>query len=156
MVWIRGNHDNGFIPREFENVRFRRFHNIGHRLLIAYGDYFDGIMPNSKAFMPTFKLVHELRIKLGASPVHIAHYAKKWKTFYKFLRKNIMINAVNCAQTLGYQAVTCGHTHFPEDRLIHGIRYINTGAWTEHPGFFLRVTNGELFLHRFGSIFPLR
>jgi UDP-2,3-diacylglucosamine pyrophosphatase LpxH len=60
-----------------------------------------------------------------------------------------MVNAVNCAVENGYEAVTCGHTHYPEDRLINGIRYINTGAWTESPTYYLLVTDDILSLKRF-------
>ena len=146
VVWMRGNHDNGYIPKGLKQVHFKRLHNIKHRLLIAHGDDFDEIMPRNQTFMKAFKLMHDLRVKLGARPVHVAKYAKQWSLFYKFLRKNVMMNAVNCALENGYEAVTCGHTHYPEDRVLNGIRYINTGAWTEFPTFYLRVTGDEMIL----------
>jgi UDP-2,3-diacylglucosamine pyrophosphatase LpxH len=146
VVWVRGNHDNGYIPREFGEVHFKSFYGLNHRLLITHGDDFDEIMPRNRAFMKAFMLMHSLRIKLGAKPVHVAHYAKKWETFYKVLRKNVMMNAVSCAIENGYEAVTCGHTHYPEDTTFNGIRYINTGAWTEIPSFYLLVTPDRMAL----------
>ena len=146
VVWVRGNHDNGYIPREFGEVHFKSLYSIGHRLLIAHGDDFDEIMPRNRAFMKAFKLMHDLRVRLGAKPVHVAHYAKKWEIFYNVLRKNVMTNAVNCAIENGYEAVTCGHTHYPEDTIFNGIRYINTGAWTEVPAFYLLVTPDRMTL----------
>jgi UDP-2,3-diacylglucosamine pyrophosphatase LpxH len=95
-------------------------------------------MPRNQAFMKAFKWMHDLRVKLGARPVHVAKYAKKWNLFYRFLCKNVMMNAVDCALENGFEVVTCGHTHYPEDRIFNGIRYINTGAWTETPAFYLR------------------
>lgn len=146
VVWVRGNHDNGYIPREFGEVHFKNLYGIKHRLLIAHGDDFDEIMPRNRAFMKAFKLMHNLRVKLGAKPVHVAHYAKKWEILYKVLRKNVMMNAVNCAIENGYEAVTCGHTHYSEDTVFNGIRYINTGAWTEFPSFYLLVTPDRMTL----------
>jgi len=148
VVWVRGNHDNGYVPKGFKKVNFTRLYNLGHKLLITHGDDFDEIMPKNHGFMQAFKLMHDLRVKLGARPVHVAQYAKKWELFYKFLRKNVMINAVNCAMENGYKAVTCGHTHYPEDIVFNGIRYINTGAWTESPVCYLQVTDDELYLRR--------
>jgi UDP-2,3-diacylglucosamine pyrophosphatase LpxH len=140
VVWVRGNHDNGYTRKQFGEVHFRRLHSIEHRLLIAHGDDFDEITPRNQAFMKAFQLMHRLRVRLGARPVHVAEYAKKWEILYKILRNNVMMNAVNCAMENGYEAVTCGHTHYPEDRVFNGVRYINTGAWTESLTFYLLVT----------------
>ena len=146
VVWLQGNHDNGYIPKRFGKINFRRFHHIEDSLLITHGDDFDGIMPRNRAFIKAFKIMHNLRVKLGAKPVHVAEYAKKWTSFYNVLRKNVMMNAVNCALENGYNSVTCGHTHYPEDRVLRGVRYINTGAWTEFPASYLLVTAYEITL----------
>ena len=146
VVWVRGNHDNGYVPKEFGKVLFRRFYAFGKDLLIVHGDDFDRIMPRNQTFMKIFKLMHQIRLKLGARPVHVAHYAKKWAILYNVLRYHVMTNAVNCALENGYEAVTCGHTHYPEDKIINGIRYVNTGAWTELPAFYLLVTADEMAL----------
>ena len=146
IIWLQGNHDNGYVPDQFGNVVFKRSHSVEHRLLITHGDDFDEIMPRNQLFMKAFKLLHKARVKVGARPVHVAEYAKKWKSFYKVLRKNVMINAVKCAIENGYEAVTCGHTHYAEDVVFNGIRYINTGAWTESPSFFLHIIKEKMFL----------
>ncbi|MDY6951967.1 MAG: hypothetical protein SWE60_10670, partial [Thermodesulfobacteriota bacterium] len=129
--------------------RFRPLHDIGDRLLIMHGDQFDEVMPRNQGFVKAFMMMHDLRVKLGAKPVHVAHYAKKWDLFYKVLRRNVMINAVDCARANGYGAVACGHTHYAEDRMLNGIRYINTGAWTECPAFCLIVTAKNMTLKAF-------
>ncbi|MBW1801186.1 MAG: metallophosphoesterase, partial [Deltaproteobacteria bacterium] len=146
VIWLRGNHDNGYIPEDFGEVQFKRIHAIEKRLLIAHGDDFDEIMPRSQAFMKAFRFMHNLRVKLGAKPVHVAHYAKRWKNLYKMLRHNVMVNAVNCALEKGFDAVACGHTHFPEEAVFKGVRYINTGSWTEFPAFCLKVTDSGMAL----------
>jgi UDP-2,3-diacylglucosamine pyrophosphatase LpxH len=148
VIWIKGNHDNGYIPRHFGEVSVKHLYAIDHRLLVSHGDYFDEIMPRSQVFMKVFMLMHNLRVKLGARPVHMAQYAKKWEFLYRVLRKNVMINAVQYARKNGYEAVTCGHTHFAEDIVVDGIRYINTGAWTEYPIFYLQITGDEMGLKR--------
>jgi len=148
-IWLQGNHDNGYIPDQFGKVVFKRQHSVGKRLLITHGDDFDEIMPRNQLFMKAFKLLHKFRVRLGARPVHVAEYAKKWESFYKILRKNVMTNAVKCAMENGYESVTCGHTHYAEDMVFNGVRYINTGAWTEFPSFFLHMNNEEMLLTKF-------
>jgi len=149
VIWVRGNHDNGYIPENFGNVQFKPIHSLPKLLFIAHGDNFDEVMPRSRIFMRFFNALHKLRVKLGASPVHVANYAKRWKYFYGILRKNVVKNAVQSARQNGFGAVTCGHTHYPEDVLYDGIRYINTGAWTESPSYFLLITDNQMALHRF-------
>ena len=53
-------------------------------------------------------------------------------------------NAVRFAKQNGYAAVTCGHTHFPEDTEVDGIRYINTGSWTEPRLLYIHVTDTDI------------
>lgn len=148
VIWVKGNHDNGFVPKGFEKVQFCTLYNIENRLLIAHGDNFDEIMPKNQAFMKAFKFMHDLRVKLGARPVHVSNYAKKWEVFYRVLRRNVMMNAVNCAKENGYIAVTCGHTHFPEEKAINGIRYFNTGSWTESPLYYLQINPDGMTLRK--------
>ncbi len=57
-----------------------------------------------------------------------------------------MRNAVQYARRNGFAAVICGHTHYSEDTVIQGIRYINTGCWTEWPPSYLVVNDKEMNL----------
>jgi UDP-2,3-diacylglucosamine pyrophosphatase LpxH len=148
VVWIRGNHDNGYVPDNLGKIQIKQHYALQKRLLVTHGDFFDEIMPRSRIFIKTFKLLHDLRIKLGARPVHVAQYAKKWRRFYAYLRKNVMINAVHYAKKHGFKAVTCGHTHYAEEQFINGIKYLNTGAWTEQPTFYVHATDNEILLKK--------
>ena len=156
VVWVRGNHDNGYVPNGFKHIHFKTRYTIENRLLISHGYDFDGIMPRSRMFIHSFAFIHHLMIKWGAKPVHVANFAKKFGWLYKVLRENVMKNAVNCALENGYEAVICGHTHFPEDREFKGIRYMNTGAWTELPAFYLRMTESEMTLKKADDFISLR
>ena len=147
VIWVRGNHDNGYAYNGFKHIHFKTYYTIENRLLINHGYDFDEIMPRSQVFIKSFKMIHDIMIKFGSSPVHVANYAKQFELLYKVLRDNVMKNAVNCALENGYEAVVCGHTHYPEDRVYNGIRYMNTGAWTESPTFYLQIVGNEITLN---------
>ncbi len=153
VVWVRGNHDNGYVPDNLRKIQIKKHYALQKRLFITHGDFFDEVMPQSRIFIQTFQMLHNFRIRLGARPVHVAHYAKKWKSFYAYLRKNVMLNAVNYARSNGFKAVTCGHTHYAEEQLVQGIQYVNTGAWTEQPTYSLRVTADEIVLAKITESF---
>jgi UDP-2,3-diacylglucosamine pyrophosphatase LpxH len=147
VIWLRGNHDNGYVQNGYKHIHFKTHHTIENRLLISHGYDFDGIMPRSQIFIKLFRLIHDIMIKFGSRPVHVANYAKKFELLYKVLRDNVMKNAVNYALKNGYEAVICGHTHYPEDRVYNGIRYMNTGSWTESPTFYLQMIGNEMILN---------
>jgi len=148
VVWVRGNHDNGYIPENLGKIQIMKHHALQKRLFITHGDFFDQVMPQRRIFIKTFQMLHDLRIKLGARPVHVAQYAKRWKRFYAYLRKSVMFNAVNYAAENGFKAVTCGHTHYAEEQIVIGVQYLNTGAWTERPICYVHVTDNEIALKK--------
>ena len=77
------------------------------------------------------------------SDLHIGSRFSLHHDFEKLL-KNI---PEDCALENGYEAVICGHTHYPEDRVYNGVRYLNTGAWTESPAFYLQMIGNEMTLN---------
>ena len=146
VTWIRGNHDKHYKLKDPVNIRFATSHTIAKRLYVAHGHSFDGFWPYNRIFSALFLFVHRARIKMGARRVHVAVYAKRWTWLYQYLKNHIANNAARFAREHGYDAVTCGHTHFAEDRMIRGVRYINTGSWCEQPISYISVTDNEITL----------
>jgi UDP-2,3-diacylglucosamine pyrophosphatase LpxH len=140
VVWVRGNHDARYAPRDRGRIEVVTSYGIGKRLFVQHGHAFDNIKHRMLPFVLLFRAVYLLRIWLGAPPAHVAFYAKKWPRLYRILRRHVALNAVEHARENGYAAVACGHVHFAEDTVIEGVRYLNTGSWTEAPAHFLRVT----------------
>lgn len=139
VIWIRGNHDETYVMDDPGDIEFRSTYAIGKRLFIAHGHDFDNVMPYHRIFIRLFRVLHRLRVWLGAESVHVAHYAKKFPALYRVLQESVAQNAVEHAIENGYEAVTCGHTHLVDDREINGVRYINTGSWTERPFYCVDI-----------------
>jgi UDP-2,3-diacylglucosamine pyrophosphatase LpxH len=149
VIWLFGNHDEGFRMNDPGRIEFRKHMELGNRLMIVHGDDFDEVMPKSLWFIRLFKLMHRIRLRLGAPPVHVAELAKKWAPFlYRVLTEEVKMNAVQCAIEGQFEAITCGHTHYAEDSICEGVRYINTGAWTESPSHYLLVMPTQIVLKR--------
>lgn len=142
VVWIRGNHDDDFEPEDSSGIEFKTEHAIGRDVFVAHGDHFDNITPYHKWFMHVIFLVHSVRSLLGARSMHVAKFAKRFGFLYGVFRDHVAMNAVEHARENGFTAVVCGHTHADETRVIDGIRYMNTGAWTETPHYVV-YENGE-------------
>ncbi len=140
VVWVGGNHDEEFRPDGSEKIEFVPSFSIPGRIHVVHGFYLHRYVPGYKPFVILVRGLHRLRILLGAEPVHVAEYVKSWATLYGILRRYVRNSAVQQARALGVGTVVCGHVHFAEDTTVEGIRYVNTGSWTETPSWCFRVT----------------
>lgn len=151
IVWIRGNHDDRYQMPNPRNILFVPYYNIGKRLFISHGYEFDSVMPRNRFFLLLFRAFHHVRIFLGAESIHVALYAKRFPFLYNILLRYVSSNALAYAKEAGYPAVVCGHTHFIQDFIRDGIRYMNTGAWTDNKVGCLIVTDDSMELQTLTS-----
>ncbi|MCF7853832.1 MAG: metallophosphoesterase family protein [Candidatus Pacebacteria bacterium] len=147
IIWIEGNHDQDYRPGHPGDMSFVKEYTVeDKRLLVSHGSYFDNVMPCHRWFIKLFKCLHRLRVKIGAPPVHVAEYAKKWRLLYNYLHNTVIRNAIEHAKENGYRAVSCGHVHEAEHVIVDGIEYVNTGAWTEEPLCYATLEDGVIHL----------
>ena len=151
VVWIRGNHDNCSAIRGRGQIVFARSYTISDRLIITHGNELDKAKPLIHLLIRPFKTIQFMRIRAGLKPVNVVRLAKRVEPFYRLYRWKLMRDAVRFAKKNGFEAITCGHAHHPEDRVFRGVRYINTGAWTEYPPYYLMVNEREMRLQRYAK-----
>jgi UDP-2,3-diacylglucosamine pyrophosphatase LpxH len=51
------------------------------------------------------------------------------------------------AEKQGCDGVICGHIHQPEDRMINGKRYLNSGDWVENMSAILIDYHGRVYMY---------
>jgi UDP-2,3-diacylglucosamine pyrophosphatase LpxH len=153
-VWVYGNHDDNLQLHDTGQLEFADRWTWGQRLLAVHGNNMDDVMPRHVAFKWVFKRMHRLLISVGAPRVHVAQYAKRWRFLYNVLNRHVARNAARIARELGFEAIACGHTHAAMDTMIDGVRYLNTGAWTEAPLHYLAIDSKTIRLEVFrdGSV----
>lgn len=139
VVWVYGNHDEGLVLDRPGAIQFTDQWRLGRRVLAVHGNDLDHVMPRHSAFKWVFRRVHRLLIAMGAPRVHVAQYAKKWRRLYDVLNRHVARNAAQAARELGFGTIVCGHTHAPMDATVDGVRYLNSGAWTELPLHYVEV-----------------
>jgi UDP-2,3-diacylglucosamine pyrophosphatase LpxH len=146
-VFVCGNHDENGSWYDKTPFPLAREVNIPSlNMCICHGDSFQINRGHHRLFVFAFKHLHRLRVSLGAPPVHVAQYAKHWSFFYRVLRRIVRENAVDYARQQGFKVIACGHVHFAEDSFIKGIRYLNTGCWTEPDPHYLSIENNDVKL----------
>ena len=131
VIWVRGNNDRKLQLHDQGQIQFVGEYAIGTHIYIAHGHQFDRLMPTVRIILIPARLIYDAIARMVGSDTHVALFAKRLGCLYRLLCRHVMGNAVAYAKRHGYAAVTCGHTHYPENREIDGVRYLNTGCWTE-------------------------
>lgn len=171
IVYVLGNHEAPLKHYIFENddveyngIEFKKhaIHNglDGKRYLVIHGDQFDGIIRTHpfiyKLGDAAYGLMNvinnaqnKVRRMLGKEEWSFAHWIKsKAKGAVKFV-SNFEHIIADYAKKYEVDGVMAGHIHMPEDRMIDGIRYLNSGTWVEICSAILEDENGNITVERF-------
>jgi UDP-2,3-diacylglucosamine pyrophosphatase LpxH len=145
LVWVRGNHDgpidiiSHIVGVEILDEYVYDNHRI--RLLILHGDQFD-----------TFTTAYPLFTEIACGLFYyiqkwMPHRAARWiRRISKRWQRNSQLierRATEYARAHGFRFVTCGHTHLPMVSDQDGIRYLNSGTWTDFTPCPFVVVDGD-------------
>ena len=166
IVWIRGNHDEfiqEFIGGHFGGIEIREdyvldIRNTVESYYIFHGDVID-------IFITKYKWLS----KIGAIGYDFALWLNRWYNKYRVWRKlpyqsisqkiksgvkaatnyvnDFEVTALSMATKKGCHGVMCGHIHQPEDRMINGKRYLNSGDWVENMTAICVEDSGRVYLY---------
>jgi UDP-2,3-diacylglucosamine pyrophosphatase LpxH len=167
IIWIRGNHDEfiqEFIGAHLGAIEIREdykldIHNTMESYYIFHGDVVD-------VFITKYKWLS----KIGSIGYDFALMLNRWYNAYRKWRKlpyqsisqkiksgvKVATNYINDFETTalsmaikkGCNGVMCGHIHQPEDRIINGHRYLNSGDWVENMSAILVDNKGIIKVHK--------
>lgn len=146
IVWTRGNNDRHFVMQDPGRIVFVNDYALDRNLYIAHGDRFDHLMPALRCVLIPLRVVYEFCTRVMGRKTHVASFAKHFPFVYNVLNGHVAHNATMYAKTHGFSAVTCGHTHHPEERIIGEVRYLNTGCWTEDAAWVVIEDGGIVSL----------
>jgi len=166
IIWIRGNHDEflqEFMGNHFGGIEIREdyvldIRNTVESYYIFHGDVID-------IFITKYKWLS----KIGAVGYDFALWLNRWYNKYRVWRKlpyqsisqkiksgvkaatnyvnDFEVTALSMASKKGCHGVMCGHIHQPEDRMINGKRYLNSGDWVENMTAICVEDSGRVYLY---------
>jgi UDP-2,3-diacylglucosamine pyrophosphatase LpxH len=166
IVWIRGNHDEflqEFMGNHFGGIEIREdyvldIRNTVESYYIFHGDVID-------IFITKYKWLS----KIGAVGYDFALWLNRWYNKYRVWRKlpyqsisqkiksgvkaatnyvnDFEVTALSMASKKSCHGVMCGHIHQPEDRMINGKRYLNSGDWVENMTAICVEDTGRIYLY---------
>ena len=153
VIYIPGNHDE--FLREYGEFSFGNIeiHNefIWNNTFITHGDLYDGVVKLKwlgvlGSIGYDMAIAIDRRLKKFGMKRSLSKFLKdKVKEAVKFITQ-FEVELTRQAKKHHCHSVICGHIHHPEDRMIDGIRYLNTGDWIENHSY-ITYNNGEYKSH---------
>ena len=174
IIWIRGNHDeflHEFMGNHFGGIEIREDYVLTTKVWVE-----DDIYRNESYYVfhgdviDIFITKYKWLSKIGAIGYDFALWLNRWYNKYRVWRKlpyqsisqnikngvkaatnyvnDFEVTALSMASKKGCHGVICGHIHQPEDRMINGKRYLNSGDWVENMTAICVEDTGELYLYR--------
>jgi UDP-2,3-diacylglucosamine pyrophosphatase LpxH len=144
VIYIPGNHDE--FMRDYDDLHFGNIeiHNeyVWKDTYITHGDLYDGVV-QLKWLGMLGSIGYDLAISIDRTlkswgyKRSLSKYLKnKVKEAVKFMtsfEEEIVRQGIkhNC------HTVMCGHIHHPDDKIINGVRYLNTGDWIENNSYII-------------------
>ena len=139
IIWIAGNHDEflrKYIPMDIGNIKIVD-EWIEYGTWFCHGDKFDGIVQ-----LKWLGMLGSIGYDLAIVVDQIMKKVGLKRSLSKFLKTNVkaavsfMVDfeneMVRQAKKRNCDTVVCGHIHTPSDKIIDGVRYLNTGDWVEN------------------------
>ena len=139
IIWIAGNHDEflrKYLPLELGNIKVVD-EWVEYGTWFCHGDKFDGIVQ-----LRWLGMLGSLGYDLAISLDIVFKKLGLKRSLSKFLKSNVkaavsfMVDfeneMVRQAKKRNCDTVVCGHIHTPADKIINGVRYLNTGDWVEN------------------------
>ena len=166
VVYVFGNHD--FYGKEifnqdygiaFNGIKFaeRVIHlgADGKRYLVLHGDQFDGMVAMHPWLYAIGDWLYWLMTKINQAQNWVRRFFKipEWSfsLWLKTKTKEAVQFVSNFEQLITHEAakekvdgVICGHIHQMKDEMINGVRYLNSGCWTEFCSAIFETQDGKI------------
>lgn len=149
VIYVRGNHDDfldKLMPFAFGNISIVNQYELvrkNGRYLVLHGDMFDVVSSRfvwlARIGDISYKLLlwinrrrNRMRALKGLPYNSISQKIKNSVKLAVSYISDFEQTMTRYARENGYQGVICGHIHKPENKLIEGIHYLNSGDWVEN------------------------
>jgi UDP-2,3-diacylglucosamine pyrophosphatase LpxH len=158
-VWICGNHDGEaeIISHLLGTSVVDEYvlESAGRKILLLHGHVFDKFLDAHPILTWIGDNIYFLLQRLDTTH-RFAKFAKRSSKTFLRCAQLVEERSIEYARRRGFKAVCCGHTHVAAARQVGDVHYYNSGCWTEWPGSYLRVADGQLELAYFeADVMPL-
>ena len=148
VIWIRGNHD-GFSDLLTQLMGIKVFNEYqfnwhDQKVIVLHGDIFDTFMTKFRIIADIADYIYRFFIYLDPVKMRFGRWLKRNSKAFIRNTQIVRTRAVNYARHKNANVIICGHTHHAEDSVLNGVRYLNSGSWTDSPAHFIGLADDQI------------
>ncbi len=155
VIWVEGNHDEGLaeiisvligIPafKEFE------WEVSGKKILAIHGHQWDRFLNENVMISKVAASFYLFTQRFSKGKQRLSRFLKRRSKRWLRLSGKVASGAIDHGKSKGVDVVLCGHTHHIYEKEDKGIRYYNSGCWTDVPSSCIVVElNGDIRIEEY-------
>jgi len=153
VVWVYGNHDEKLfmIMQYLIGIKVRKeylWDHHGEKYYAIHGHQFDYFLVRNRFISDIATVIYNIFQKLDTKNHWISHHLKRLSKKWLRVSKNVALGAVRYSKKYHAHYVFCGHTHQAAEWEIKGVKYYNTGCWTDTPSAYVTIGDGGVRLYK--------
>lgn len=151
--WVVGNHDFELVKifKTLMNAKIYEtytWHYKKNRYLATHGHQFDRFLINNQLLSSFTSNIYYLVYKLDTEDKKVSKFIKKKSKGWLRLTKRVARKAIKLAKKEDANFVFCGHTHKAISKSGKGVRYFNSGCFTDSPCTYITINDGSIEIRK--------
>lgn len=154
--WVIGNHDEG-LANVFESLINAKIYETydwqykQEKYLAIHGHQFDRFLINNVFLSYLATKVYNFIQRIDSDEKILSHYLKRKSKGWLRLSEKVAHSALRYGIKNGADYVFCGHTHKTLEKSRHGVKYYNSGCWTDTPCDYITIDEKDIQIHEYGD-----
>ncbi len=151
--WVEGNHDKGLsqivgalVGAEIKKVYRWQYKN--EKYLAIHGHQFDRFLVNNFVMSYIATVLYKFLQKVDFKDKRMSRFVKRKSRGWLKMSEKVFHSAVLYGKLKGVNYVFCGHTHKATKKTKHGIKYYNSGCWTDTPCTYITIDEDKIKIHK--------
>lgn len=151
--WVEGNHDKGLseIFAALIGAKIYKTYEWQYKkekYLAIHGHQFDRFLVNNVFLSYAASAVYNFIQKIDFKDKRISHFLKKRSKGWLRLSEKVAKSAILYGRLKGAKYVFCGHTHKSMKKRKKGVKYYNSGCWTDTPSTYITIDHKQIKIHK--------
>ena len=152
--WVEGNHDKG-LSEMFSALIGARIYKTytwqykQEKYLAIHGHQFDRFLINNAFLSYLANKLYDFIQRIDFDDKRISHYIKRKSKGWLRLSEKVFHSAILYGKKHKADYVFCGHTHKILAKNKNGVKYFNSGCWTDTPCTYITIDEKNIAIREY-------